>query len=210
MPAKITSPNDPRVQQYIGIKFNRLTAIRFVEMKSFAKWTRTQIWEFKCDCGNNLVAILSNVKRGITTSCGCFAKEKSTSHGFSCHPMYRSWDHMIQRCTNPKSDAWGYYGGRGITVCDRWLTFSNFLADMKDGHSEGLTIERMDNSMGYSKENCRWASRAEQSRNKRTSRKITFNDRTLNLTCWAREIGISSGHLKWRIDHWPIERALAK
>jgi hypothetical protein len=86
------------------------------------------------------------------------------THGWYGTPTYRTWWAMIQRCTYPKHPGWKYYGGRGIRVCKRWMTFVNFLADMGE-RPAGKTLDRIKNGRGYWKSNCRWATRAEQRRN---------------------------------------------
>jgi hypothetical protein len=88
------------------------------------------------------------------------------SHGMTNTPTYRSWAHMVQRCTNSNYDRYPFYGGRGITVCDRWRTFANFLADMGE-RPEGFTLDRVDNEGNYTPENCRWATSSQQQRNRR-------------------------------------------
>lgn len=118
---------------------------------------------------------------------------------------------MKTRCSRSTDPGYKNYGGRGITVCDRWLeSFENFLADMGEPPTPKHSLERVDNDSGYSKENCKWATRAEQLRNKRTNRWISYRGRTMCLEDWAREVGITNHGLAGRIDKsgWSIERAL--
>lgn len=130
---------------------------------------------FECNCGNLFVTRVINARRGDTTSCGCVAKQgNNKKHGFAKSPdkirTYRCWADMKKRCLNPNATGYKHYGGRGITVCDRWLnSFENFLADMGEPEGDDLTLDRIDVNSGYSPENCRWATWHQQHRNKRNS-----------------------------------------
>jgi hypothetical protein len=128
-------------------------------------------WIAVCDCGNHTVALAKNLVAGITKSCGCLRLdsfiETVTKHGLCGHPLYKTWQNMLQRCTNPNSQDYVDYGGRGITVCERWHSFDKFLEDMGEKPSPAHTLERRRNCSGYSPSNCVWATRIEQASNKR-------------------------------------------
>lgn len=125
-------------------------------------------------------------------------------------PEYSSWESMKGRCLNPRSPSYPKYGGRGITVCDRWVSsFENFLADMGKRPSLSHSLERMDNLKGYDPDNCRWATRTEQQNNRRVNARLTCNGETLTLAQWVKRSGINRDTLNGRLRRgWPIEKAL--
>ena len=126
------------------------------------------IWECTCDCGGIINIRVDALKSGNTSSCGCVVNPGNTQHGYYGSPTHRSWTSMKNRCTNANYHEFHYYGGRGITVCDRWLeSFENFLEDMGE-RPEGRTLDRIDGDLGYFKENCRWATLQEQSQNRKS------------------------------------------
>lgn len=126
---------------------------------------------YKCCCGNEFKAGTENIKVGHTKSCGCYSKELisklNKTHDFANHRLYYVWDAMINRCHNPNNKAYKDYGARGIFVCKEWHSVENFINDMYPSYVEGLTLDRKDNNLGYSKDNCRWATKAVQVRNTR-------------------------------------------
>jgi len=127
---------------------------------------------------------------------------------------YRSWKAMRSRCNCKKTTHYERYGGRGITYDPAWDDFNNFLADMGPKENPKLELERIDNEKNYCKENCRWATRKEQTRNrggKRATRLYTFEGKTMCIADWAREVGISPQSMQKRLNKgWPLERAFAK
>jgi hypothetical protein len=139
-------------------------------------------WRCKCDCGQERVVTTSVLRLGLLDNCGCLAKERrrknaataNLTHGASRSREYSTWSGMWQRCRNPKSVAFAKYGGRGISVCDRWRLFENFLADM-GRRPAGTSLDRIDVNGNYEPGNCRWATPEEQNKNQRTSLERTAN-----------------------------------
>lgn len=191
-----------------GQKFGRLEVLWRAANKVEPSGAVRTAWQCSCECGNGLVVTGHALKKGHTRSCGCLTKEKPIKHGRSRAPVYRSWAAMIQRCGNPKTRNFDAYGGRGITVCDKWKTFKGFYEDMGDP-APGMTIDRIDNERGYGPGNCRWASREEQANNCRTNVFLSYAGNTLTISQWTRVTGISKGTIKNRLKRgWSAERAL--
>ena len=184
-----------------GKKFGRLTPIRP---------TIGRRWIYRCDCGEQRELPLNVVLRGVVISCGCFMRENNSTHKLSKHPLYQTWSAMLGRCYNMKNPAFKKYGGRGITVCDRWRhSISNFISDMGE-KPKGTSLERIDNDGPYSPDNCKWATAMEQAQNRRSSSLLTFKGRTLPVMQWSREIGIKRTTIEMRLlNGWSIEKALS-
>lgn len=122
--------------------------------------------------------------------------------------MYQSWQDMKQRCTNPNNHNYPQYGGRGIAYCERWSKFSAFCEDMGKMPAD-MTLDRIDNDKGYCKENCRWATRAEQRKNQRRYQKYTAFGETLIVSDWAKRVGMHHTSLQSRIEYgWPVDLAM--
>ena len=191
----------------VGLTFNRLTVIKVTGKDN----GNNLLYECLCICGNTITTTSSKVRTGHTKSCGCFNKERITSHGFGNHPLYDIWYNMIQRCTIPEHYNYKNYGARGITVCDEWLTIEGFLQDMDNRPSKLHSIDRIDNDGNYCKENCKWSTTKEQGNNRRTNRILEYNDKKQTITQWADELGVSSITLYGRLRQgWSIEDTLTK
>ena len=199
----------PKFIDLVGQRFGRLIVIRF---DGRDKW-RKSYWLCRCDCGKEKIIGGNNLRSGNTKSCGCLAKNNALKHGHTIKGKgtrtYESWHSMIQRCTNPKDKRYKDYGGRGITVCERWLnSFPNFLEDMGD-RPKGHQIDRMNNDKGYHKSNCLWVTPKQNSRNRRSNHLETHNGKTQCITAWSEEVGIPEYVIRQRLKHgWSIERAL--
>jgi hypothetical protein len=125
------------------------------------------------------------------------------------HPVYHIWNSMRQRCNNPNSAPYRNYGGRGITICERWDSFNNFVEDM-GSRPDGALLERKDNNGPYNKENCRWATRSEQNRNKRDNHLVTHNGETKCLAEWVERSGLNRRTLTKRLAHgWDFATAIS-
>lgn len=172
-------------------------------------------WFCKCSCGSIIPVRANSLKSGYNKSCGCKTKEMisktSKRHGKIKHDLYYVWAGMKKRCENPNHEYYSRYGGRGITICERWQNIDNFIEDMNPRPSPKYTIERMDNNKGYSLENCRWATKLEQCSNKSNNRYIEYNNEKLTISQWARKLGINKGTLRDRLDSgWAVEDVLFK
>lgn len=189
-----------------GKRFGRLTVVEYAGTNKVGK-SSAVTWHCKCDCGNDTIVMTNHLRTGNTSSCGCFVRERHTIHGMWDTSIYRTWADIKKRCLNPNNKAYKHYGGRGITICERWLKFENFLADMGE-RPDGLTIERIDNDKGYSPENCRWATYKEQNRNSRRTRMISYFGETRCLSEWAEVLNINRTTLHWRLRKYPPQIAL--
>ena len=190
----------------IGKRFGRLVVISRAE-NSKAGHPR---WNCLCDCGGTTITDGQDLRNGHTKSCGCLHKERDSEvhikHGMSETPNYGVWTDMKQRCLNPNNKHYKDYGGRGIVVCERWDKFENFYADMGN-KPKGLTLERRDNNKGYFPENCFWATRKEQNRNKRSNRIIKYDGKEQCLMTWSEELGINYNTLRKRLKTYPPQFA---
>jgi len=194
-----------------GKTFNRLTVLGLTDRKTKAGL----LWSCKCVCGNVVEVETSRLNNKNVKSCGCLKREtckefgEAKIHGFYGQPWYQSWKSMIERCTKMESSNYHNYGGRGIFVCERWLTSpENFLADMGIP-PEGTSLDRIDVNGNYESGNCRWATRQEQNSNKRVNVFLTHGGMTKTRTEWSRITGLSISTLVTRkLSGWSDSDAL--
>jgi hypothetical protein len=150
-------------------------------------------WVCRCNCGTLRIVIGTDLRRGKSKSCGCLQREKlsrrRTTHGHTCNGkrshIYQRWQAMLQRCFNPNNAAYSNYGGRGISVCDEWLSFESFFADMGEPPAPDLTIDRIDSDGNYEPGNCQWATRAEQTFNRRPRKQKRRRGKLEDLQAYA-------------------------
>jgi hypothetical protein len=155
-------------------------------------------YSFLCTCGNEFSALISNILKGNTTSCGCqkskINREKNLKHGMSNSSIYRLWHNIMRRCYDPKNLAYKNYGGRGIKVCKRWHSFELFYKDMGE-KPKGKSIERKNNNGNYSPSNCKWETKLIQANNTRKNIYITKDGITLTISQWAKKLNIPAGRI---------------
>jgi len=202
------------IQVSTGDRYGRLTIVSENAPRRYPSGKK-RVFTCRCDCGTLVLVLLSDLRSGHTTSCGCRQREVvaqlKLSHGKCSSREHTSWSGMIQRCHNPDNPSYDRYGARGIVVCDRWRnSFAEFLKDMGDCPS-GHTIERVNNEGPYSPENCVWATPTTQNRNRRSSLRLTLNGVTRTASEWAVVLNIKPPTLYSRIARgWPPELALSK
>jgi hypothetical protein len=204
-----------KYQNLSGQRFGRLVVVDRAPDHVKPDGNKQTAYFCLCDCGNRRVVLAYNLKNGHTTSCGCFGLENRKSsrskHSETGTRLYRIWYHMKDRCNNPKDPRYVDYGGRGISVCEEWETsyevFRNWAYE--NGYSETLTLDRENNDLGYSPDNCRWVTPKEQANNTRKNRIITFDSESHTLSEWGDLVGIKPITIAYRLKAgWSVESAL--
>jgi len=209
MPQSTVPLPSKKIKDITGQKFGRLTVVSFSHVKN-----ETAYWKCSCSCGRASVTQGSALRNGHTKSCGCWHKDGPVTHGHSrvghISPEIMCYRAMKSRCCSKTHEAYSRYGGRGITICKRWLkSFMAFYRDMGPRPGSEYSLDRIDNNKGYSKSNCRWALKVTQGRNRRDNRMIEFQGETLCVAEWAEKIGCQHQKITSRLRRgWSIERAL--
>ncbi len=193
---------DKRIIHLQGQRFGRLVVIEFSNLDP----NRGAFWLCRCDCGKTKAIRGTSLRQGVSKSCGC--RGGKWRHGKCESRVYKVWNNMVGRCYCPSTRRFDRYGGRGISVCDRWRDFLNFYADMGDP-PDGLTLNRIDNDGNYEPGNCRWATWSQQMLNT-SQNELTHKGITLTVKQWANRIGVKYKTLHRRLHHyhWSVERAL--
>lgn len=200
-----------------GQRFGRLVAIAATDRRSAGN----VVWHCRCDCGSDAFSIVPHLREGRRVSCGCAKvagmqiRKKTSKHGHMVNgkvtTTYRIWTGMLTRCRNKNDPGFRNYGARGISVCERWEDFANFLADMGE-RPTGLSLDRIDVDGPYSPENCRWATTKEQMRNRRDNTHLLINGTLEVLADVAERTGLHRSTITSRLrkQGLSIEEALAK
>lgn len=204
-------------ENLIGMKFGRLTVIDYAadHIQKSGKH-RTQ-WLCRCECGNTVIAQSFNLKSGNTKSCGCYANEVRVQgniiHGDRHTRLYTIWSAIKNRCYNRQAPTYYRWGGRGIKMCDEWrdsyLRFKTWA--LNNGYSEDLSIDRIDNNLGYNPDNCRWATAKIQANNRSNSKLFCYSGNMYTISELSDMSGISYHTLFARINklHWSVEKAIS-
>jgi hypothetical protein len=190
--------------------------ITFIERAEKNKYG-TYLWVCKCYCGNIFKTVPQNIFQKTVKSCGCLfleTRDLSKTHGKSKTVLYRRWSNMHERCRSDVERIRRNYKDRGITVCEEWTHFEPFYDWAQDsGFAPNLELDRIDNNKGYSPNNCRWATRKEQSSNQRlrsNTKYITYKGETKTLKEWSDLTGLTKNNIKSRLfQGWTIERTLS-
>lgn len=193
----------------VGKRFGRLVVI-----KRLGFINRQTYYECKCDCGNIVKVTSSNLTKGNSTSCGCYAKElasqRQSIHKMSNTRLYKIWEGIKQRCYNSHTKQFKYYGAKGISLCDEWFSFENFKNwSLRNGYQDNLSIDRIDFNGNYCPNNCRWTNKAIQANNTKTNIFITYKGQTETIANWSRKTNIKAATIYWRYHNgWSIEDCL--
>lgn len=199
----------PNFVDITGKKFGRLTVIEDSGQRKYG----SVIWVCSCDCGKTVFVDGYSLRTGRKKSCGCYKGTGNLKHGMSKTRLYRIWESMLTRCENKANVSYRLYGAKGVTVCDEWHKFQPFAEwALSNGYEDSLSIDRIDNSKGYSPDNCRWANLSEQANNRSCTIIIEKDGESKPLATWCKELGLSYALVYNRIHKmgWSFDRAISE
>lgn len=197
-----------------GQQFGRLKVQKF----AFTNKRYVAHWHCLCSCGTELTVASTHLRTGHTTSCGCYASEKTTlrnkeaaTHGMHKSPEFSVWSKIIERCENPNNRKYPIYGGAGVSICAEWRhDFKAFFDHVGPRPDATYSIDRKDGTKGYEPGNVRWATIFEQNNNKRTNVFIEHNGMRQTVAQWARDLGITTRKFHYRLSvGWPTSKVLS-
>lgn len=202
----------PSIIDLTGKQFGRLTVTSYHGPHECGEY----LWKCRCVCGTECIKKGVCLRNGLTKSCGCFRDEtrkaSKLTHGKSGSSEYRVWAGMKARCINPNTISYKNYGGKGISVCQRWLdSFTNFFDDMGPRPSAKHQIDRIDGTGNYEPGNCRWVTPKEQQRNRNTNHRLTCHGETLTVSEWAERLNVDPKRLYCRLARgWSDEEIITR
>ena len=202
--------DDGQIRKDLDVKYGRLWIVKYIG----ARGNHRSFFLCVCDCGNLFEVAWSAIQSGGTQSCGCLNMEmcaqRPRTHGLRKSSEYAIWQQILNRCRNSNLRNFSSYGGRGIRVCERWLKFENFYADMGPRPTPQHSIDRIDNDGNYEPDNCRWSTRKEQCRNTRRNRLVTFRGETMCIAELCERLSLENDKVRQRLNRgWSIERIVA-
>lgn len=206
------------VKNLVGRKFGLLTvkSIDHIFQRFNKKGQKDGVryyYKCICECGNEIIVEGYHLLRNKTKSCGCLKhKAHHVTHGLGKPTTFSHWVNMKTRCLNKNNVKYKSYGGRGINICDEWLSFENFhYWAINNGFREDLTLERIDVNGNYEPNNCTWITMEQQAKNKRNVVNYTFNGKTMNINEWTKYLGFGKETIRARLKRgWTIEESLSK
>lgn len=197
-----------------GAKFGRWTVLGIASTRTTRTGQKQKYLVCRCECGTKKEVQYGHLRSGRTISCGCWKKESAALqkrvHGGRHTPIYEVWTQMLQRCENQNNKGFHRYGGRGITVCERWHDFANFQADNAAQYAPGLTIDREDNDGNYEPGNVRWVPNKVNSRNQQRTIRVDWGGALVPLNELAEAHGVKllTAYARYRIKGWTVRQAL--
>ena len=189
-------------KQMVGLVFGELKVIKEIEKRNHNNHI---MYLCICSCGNEKEILGASLRAGTTRSCGCFNVSCRKTHGMEGTPTYKCYQQMKQRCYNKKNKRFKDWGGRGIKVCDRWLvSFENFINDMGE-KPESYSLDRIDNDIDYSKDNCKWSSPKEQANNRRGCVRVEHDGEVITVEEYAIKVGLTQSGARKRIHRTMVK-----